>query len=95
MVEEIVEAGIQLRAHQEKASVDGGKHYRLRNSRDIVSLEEVKEAFFVEPKNHHAEQIFKDTHGCKDMEETVLGIVTSEPQIIGKSKENRPKAGQR
>ena len=89
-MEEIVEAGIQLRAHQEKASINSGKHKRLRNSRDKIAFEEVKESFFVEPKDHHAEQVFKDAHRRKDVEEPVLGIEAFEPQIVGKAKDGRP-----
>ena len=86
-MEEIVETGIQLRAHQEKASINSGKHKRLRNSRDKIAFEKIKESFFVEPKDHHAEQVFKDAHRRKDVEEPVFGIVACKPEIIRKSEE--------
>lgn len=90
MMEEIVEAGIQFRAHQEQTTINGGKHHELRKATYKISLEEIEVAFFKEPKEHHAEQVFKNTDWGKDMEETVLGIVTVEPKIIGKAKERSP-----
>ena len=90
MVEEIVETGIQFRAHQEKATINSGKHNKLGQTTHIVPFEEIKITFLVNPEKHHAEQVFKNTNRSKNVEETVFCIVTVEPQIIRKPKENRP-----
>jgi len=90
MVEEIVEAGIQFRAHQKQASVNGGEHHELSDTTCKIALEEIEMAFFKESKEHHAEQIFENTDGRKNVEETVLGIVAFEPKVVGKAKEGCP-----
>ena len=89
-MEEIIEARIQFRTHQEETAVNSGEHDKLRNTACKVSLEKIEMAFFEEPEEHHAEQVFKNTDRRKNVEETVLGIVTVEPEIIGKAKEGRP-----
>ena len=90
MVEEIVDAGIQFRAHEEKAPVNGGKHNELRNAAHIVALEEIEESFFIESEENHAKQVFKNADGSENMEETVLSIVTVEPEVVGEAKEGGP-----
>ena len=90
MVEEIVEARIQFRAHQKQTTVNGGKHNKLCNTAYKMTLEEIKVAFLEKSKEHHTEQVFKNTYRSKNMEETVLGIVTVEPEVVGKTKEGRP-----
>ena len=90
MVEEIIEAGVQFRAHQEKATVNGGKHNELRKTTDPIALKEIEVALFEKPEEHHAEQVFKNADRGKNVEETVLGIVAIEPKVIGKAKEGRP-----
>lgn len=90
MVEEIIEARVQFRTHQEEAAINGGKHHELSDTTCKISLEEIKAAFFKEPKEHHAEQVFKNTDGRKNVEETVLGIVTVEPEIVGKAEKSSP-----
>ena len=89
-MEEIIEARIQFRTHQEETAVNSGEHDKLRNTACKVSLEKVEMAFFEEPEKHHAEQVFKNTHRCKDMEKTILGIVAIEPKVIREAEENRP-----
>ena len=89
-MEEIIESGIQFRAHQEQASINGGKHHELSDTTCKIVLEKIEMAFFKEPKEHHAEQIFKNTDGRKNVEESVLGIETVKPEVIGKAKESRP-----
>ena len=89
-MEEIIEARIQFRTHQEETAVNSGEHDKLRNTACKVSLEKIEMAFFEEPEEHHAKQVFKNTDRRKNMEETVLGVVTVEPEIIGKAKEGSP-----
>ena len=89
-MEEIVEAGIQFRAHQKQASVNGGEHHELSDTTCKIALEEIEMAFFKESKEHHAEQIFENTDGRKNVEETVLGVVTVEPEIVRKAEERSP-----
>ena len=89
-MEEIVESGIQFRTHQEEAAINGRKHHELSDTTCKVSLEEIKVAFFKEPKEHHDEQVFKNTDGRKNVEETVFGIVTVEPEIVGKAEKSSP-----
>lgn len=89
-MEEIVEAGIQFRAHQKQASVNGGKHHKLGYTTCKVSLEKIEMAFFEESKEHHAEQVFKYADWRKNVEETVLGVVTVEPEIVRKAEERSP-----
>ncbi len=90
MVEEIVESGIQLRTHQEEAAVNGGEHHELSDTAHPIALEKIKMTFFKEPKEYHAEQVFENTDRSKNMEETVLGVVTVEPKVVGKAEESRP-----
>ena len=89
-MEEIIEARIQFRTHQEETAVNSGEHDKLRNTACKVTLEKVEMAFFEEPEKHHAEQVFKNTDRSKNMEETVLGIVAFEPKVVGKAKEGCP-----
>ena len=89
-MEEIIEARIQFRTHQEETAVNSGEHDKLCNTACKVSLEKVEMAFFEEPEKHHAEQVFKNTDGRKNVEETVLGVITVKPEIIGKTKEGCP-----
>ena len=55
MVEEIVEAGVQFRTHQEKATVNGGKHDELGEAAGKIPLEEIEVAFFEKPEEDHSE----------------------------------------
>ena len=89
-MEEIVEARVQFRAHQEKASINGGKHQELRDPAHKLPFQEIEMAFLEKPEEDHAEQVFKNTHRCKDMEKTILGIVAIEPKVIREAEENRP-----
>ena len=89
-MEEIIEARIQFRTHQEETAVNSGEHDKLRNTACKVSLEKIEKALFVKPEKHHAEQVFKNTDRSKNMEETVLGIVAFEPKVVGKAKEGCP-----
>ena len=90
MVEEIVEAGIQFRTHQEQAAINGGKHDEMGEAAGKIPLEEIEVAFFEKPEEDHSEQVLKNADGGKNMEETVLGIVAFEPKIIGEAKECGP-----
>ena len=90
MVEEIVEARIQFRAHQEEATVNRSKHDELSKAAYPVALKEIEEAFFEEPEKYHAKQVFKNADRGENVEETILGIVAIEPKIVGESKESRP-----
>ena len=90
MVEEIVDARIQLRTHEEETPVNGGKHNELRKTAHIVALEEIEESFFIKSEEYHAKQVFKNADGSENMEETVLGIVTVKPEIVGKAEEGGP-----
>ena len=47
-------------------------------------------AFFKESKENHAEQVFKNADGRKNVEETVLGVVAIEPEVVGKAEEGCP-----
>ena len=89
-MEEIIETGVQLRAHQEKASVNGGKHNELSKATYPVALEKIEMTFFEKSEKHHTEQIFKNADRGKNVEESILGIITVKPEIIGEAKESRP-----
>ena len=90
MVEEIVETRVQFWTHQEQAAINGGKHDKLRETADQISLEKIEVSFFEKSKEDHAEQIFKNADRRKNMEEAILGIVTVEPEVIGEAKESGP-----
>ncbi len=90
MMEEIVHTGVPFGPKQEQAPVYGGKSHRLGNAACKLLLEKIKTALAVQPKKHHAEQVFKNADRGKNMEEAVLGLITAEPQVVGGAKEDRP-----
>ena len=89
-MEEIVESGIQFRPHQEETAINGGKHHKLSKATYPITLEKIEMAFFEESKEHHAEQVFKYADWRKNVEETVLGVITVEPEIVRKAEERSP-----
>ena len=46
--------------------------------------------FFEKPEEHHAEQVFKNADRGENVEKTILGVVTVEPKVIGKTEESGP-----
>lgn len=62
----------------------------MRDTTCKVSLEKIEMAFFKESEKYHAEQIFENTDGRKNVEESVLGVVTVEPEVVRKAKEGCP-----
>ena len=54
----------------------------MRDTTCKVSLEKIEMAFFKESEKYHAEQVFENTDWRKNVEETVLGVVTAEPEIV-------------
>ena len=89
-MEEIVHAGVPFGPKQEQAPVNGGKNHRLGNAACKFLLEEIETALAVQAEKYHAEQVFKNTDRCEDVEEAVLGLITAEPQVVGGAKENCP-----
>lgn len=89
-MEEIVHAGVPFGPKQEQAPVNGGKNHRLGNAACKFLLEKIETALAVQAEKHHAEQVFKNADRSEDVEETVLGLVAAEPQVVGSSEENRP-----
>ena len=53
-------------------------------------LEKVEMTFFEKPEEHHAEQVFKNADRGENVEKTILGVVTVEPKVIGKTEESGP-----
>ena len=90
MMEEIVETGIEFRTHQEKASIDCSKHKSLGKATYKFTLKDIEGPFFIESKENHAKKIFKNAYRGKNVEETILGIVTVEPKVVGKAEERGP-----
>ena len=78
-MEEIVEAGVQFRTHQEKAPVNSSEHQELRGTAHESPFQEIKMTFLEESEKHHAKQVFKNSHRRKNVEETILGVVAVKP----------------
>ena len=89
-MEEIVHTGVPFGPKQEQAPINGGKNHRLGNAACKFLLEKVEAAFAVQAEKHHAEQVFKNADRRKNVEETILGLVAAEPQVVRGSKENCP-----
>ena len=83
MVEEIVEAGVQFRTHQEKAPVNSSEHQELRGTAHESPFQEIEMTFLEESEKHHAKQVFKNSHRRKNVEKAVLGIKAIKPEVVG------------
>ena len=90
VVEEIVHTGVPFGPKQEQAPVYGGKSHRLGNTACKLLLEKIKTALAVQPKKHHAKQVFENTNRSENMEEAILGLVAAKPQVVRSTKENCP-----
>lgn len=89
-MEEVVEPGIQLRAHQEQTSVQSGKQQGLGHPRSVILLKEAKGALVVKPEKDHAEHVFKNADRREHVEEAVLRFVAREPKVVRKAKNKGP-----
>ena len=91
MVDKIIVSRVSICAHEEEASIKRQEQKRLRDAAHKIFLEEIEHALVVKAIEHHAEQVFKNTHRRKHVEEPVLRIVTVEPKIARITVNNRPK----
>ena len=89
-MEEIVHAGVPFGPKQEQAPINGGKNHGLGNAACKFLLEEIETTLAVQAEKHHAEQVFKNSDRRKNVEETVLGLVAAEPQVVRNPEENCP-----
>ena len=86
----VIISRIHIRTHEEEAAVKCEEQKRLSNATYIILLEDIKDALVVKAVKHHAEDIFKDAHRRKHVEEPVLCIVAIEPEIARIAIKNRP-----
>ena len=91
MMNKVIISRICIRAHQEKATVQSKEQKRLRNAAHKIFLEKIEHTLVVKAIKHHAEQVFKNAHRSKHVEEPVLRIVTVEPEITRIAIHDRPK----
>lgn len=91
MVDKVIVSRISIGTHEEEASIKRQEQKCLRNATHKILLEKIEHALVVKAIEHHTEQVFKNAHRRKHVEEPVLCIVPVEPKIAGITVNNRPK----